>query len=381
MRRLCLSINMIHSLRIAGYRSLRDFRLRLGHVTTLRGANGMGKTNVYRALRLLSALARDEFGQTVAQEGGMRSLLWAGNHEHSRLTTLSAEVETDTFTYTFECGLRPSGPEDLTAFKLDPNIKSEHLHFGRRPMAKRNGSQLRIANAKGVMQTSAQTVASSMSMLVAVRDLENFPLQLAACSDLARWRFYHAMRTDPLAPARQPMRGFWSPVLAEDAANLPAVVQSIRESDRREMFDSALASAFPEATLTIDHDDWFTLAWDGGNLPRPFSGLELSDGTLQFLCLAAALCTPQPPPLLVLNEPETSLSEQVLPALAELIAEASQHSQVLIVTHSATLSQAIAERCQTRYYELTMRFGETRLRGQEHSRTSFVIFNDEDDEA
>lgn len=372
---------MIQSLRLAGYRSLRDFRLRLGQVTILRGANGMGKTNVYRALRLISSLARDEFGHAVSQEGGMRSLLWAGNQEHARLTTLQAEVETDTFTYELDCGLRPSSPGDLTAFKLDPNIKSEHLRFGRRLMAKRNGSQLRIANAKGVMQTSAQTVASSMSMLVAVRDLENFPLQLAACSDLARWRFYHAMRTDPQAPARQPMRGFWSPVLAEDAANLPAVVQSIRESDRREVFDAALTTAFPDASLTIEHDDWFTLAWHGSNLPRPFSGLELSDGTLQFLCLAAALCTPQPPPLLVLNEPETSLSEQVLPALADLIAEASQHSQVLIVTHSATLSQAIAERCQTRDYELTMRFGETRLRGQEHSRTSFVIFNEEDEEA
>ena len=152
-------------------------------------------------------------------------------------------------------------------------------------------------------------------------------------------------------------------------------------ADRREVFDAALAEAFPDAELLIDHDSWFTLAWHGGSMPRPFSGLEISDGTLQFICLAAALCTPQPPPLLVLNEPETSLSEQVLPALAGLVEEASRHSQVLIVTHSATLSQAISERCKTREYELTMRLGETRLRGQENGKTSYVIVDDDDEEA
>lgn len=371
---------MIKSLRIAGYRSLRDFRLRMERVTVLRGSNGMGKTNVYRALRLVSSLARDDFGHAVSQEGGMRSLLWAGNQEHARLTVINAEVETDNFTYEVECGLRPSSPSDLTAFRLDPDIKSEQLRFGRQAMAKRKGSQFRIANTKGVMQAKSQPIASAMSMLVAVRDLENFPLQLAACADMAKWRFYHAIRTDAQAPARQPMRGYWSPVLAEDAANLPAVVQSIRESDRREVFDAALASAFPGAELSIDHDDWFSLAWQSGDMPRAFSGLEISDGTLQFICLAAALCTPQPPPLLVLNEPETSLSEHVLPAIADLVEQAARHSQILVVTHSEVLSRLIAQRCKTREYELVMRFGETRLRGQEHAKTSILIFDDEDEQ-
>ena len=369
---------MIQSLHIAGYRSLRDFRLRLGQVTVLRGVNGMGKTNVYRSLRLMSALARDDFGAAVSEEGGMRSLLWAGNQEHARLTAINTEVTTDTFSYELECGLRPCSPGDQTAFKLDPDIKSEQLRFGGKMMAKRNGCQFRTANAKGVMQ-SAQPIASTRSMLVAVRDLENFPLQFAACTEMAKWRFYHAMRTDAQAPARQPMRGYWSPVLSEDGANLPAVVQSIRESDSREAFDDALAAAFPGSMLTIDADSWFTLSWHREDQPRAFSGLEISDGTLQFICLAAALCTPEPPPLLVLNEPETSLSEQVFPALAGLVEQASRHSQVLIVTHSAALSQAISARCKTREHELVMRHGETRLRGQEHAKTCFVVFDDEDE--
>jgi hypothetical protein len=49
---------------------------------------------------------------------------------------------------------------------------------------------------------------------------------------------------------------------------------------------------------------------------RRLSAAELSDGTLRYLLLVAALLTPRPPELLVLNEPETSLHPELLPALA-----------------------------------------------------------------
>ena len=58
-------------------------------------------------------------------------------------------------------------------------------------------------------------------------------------------------------------------------------------------------------------------------LLRPLSAAELSDGTLRYLLLVAALLSPRPPSLMVLNEPETSLHADLLPALARLIARAS----------------------------------------------------------
>ena len=57
---------------------------------------------------------------------------------------------------------------------------------------------------------------------------------------------------------------------------------------------------------------------------RPLRTAELSDGTLRFLMWAVALLTPRPPPLMVLNEPETSLHPDLLPALGALIARASR---------------------------------------------------------
>ncbi|MCX6857916.1 MAG: AAA family ATPase [Verrucomicrobia bacterium] len=371
---------MIQSLRLSGYRSLRDLRLRLGRVTLLNGANGVGKTNIYRALRLVSSMARGGFTEAVANEGGMTSLLWTGNHEHVRLTTFSAEIESEAFGYAFECGLMPSGPTDDTAFKLDPDIKTEELRYGRRLLAKRTRNQVRVADTKGVMRLIAEPPGASESMLTLVRDLQSCPQILNARLSLERWRFYHTMRTDADAPARKPVRGYWSPVLDERASNLPAVIQTINESDLKVVFHDALEKAFPDAHLRIECGEWFSLEFHAHSLPRPLQGHELSDGTLQFICLAAVLCSPRPPPLLVLNEPETSLNESVLPALADLIATASEHSQIIIVSHSQALCEAVAERCQVKVRPLTMRFGETRLVGQEHAKTVFVCDDEEEAE-
>lgn len=68
----------------------------------------------------------------------------------------------------------------------------------------------------------------------------------------------------------------------------------------------------------------------------------MSDGTLRYLLLMAALLTPRPPSLMVLNEPETSLHADLLPALARLIIRASRRSQVWVVSHSAPLINALA---------------------------------------
>jgi predicted ATPase len=96
------------------------------------------------------------------------------------------------------------------------------------------------------------------------------------------------------------------------------------------------------------------------------SGTELSDGTLRFLLLTAALLSPSPPSLLVLNEPETSLHPEVLPAAADLIRRAAERTQVVVVTHSAPLTEALQASAGEDLVEneLYKDLGETRLRHQ-----------------
>jgi predicted ATPase len=45
----------IREINVVGYRSLRAIRFPVGALTVFVGANGVGKTNLYRALQLLQA--------------------------------------------------------------------------------------------------------------------------------------------------------------------------------------------------------------------------------------------------------------------------------------------------------------------------------------
>lgn len=70
---------------------------------------------------------------------------------------------------------------------------------------------------------------------------------------------------------------------------------------------------------------------------------RLSDGTLRYLCLLSALCHPQPPPLICIEDPEISLHPDILPVLAELMIEASQKTQLIVTTHSDVLVSALSD--------------------------------------
>ena len=106
-------------------------------------------------------------------------------------------------------------------------------------------------------------------------------------------------------------------------------------------------------------DGWFGLTLLQPGLLRPLGAGELSDGTLRFLALAAALLSPQPPALLVLNEPETSLHPDMLPAVAELISQAVSRIQMVVVTHSTELATRLADREGTLWHELAKESGQT----------------------
>src|ERR1700732_4116373 len=72
---------MLCEFHAAGYRSLRKIRFPVGRLGVFVGANGVGKTNLYRARQLLQASAAGTLSRELAAEGGMESALWAGERQ------------------------------------------------------------------------------------------------------------------------------------------------------------------------------------------------------------------------------------------------------------------------------------------------------------
>lgn len=372
---------MLRSLHIRGYRSLRDFRLKLGRVTVITGENGVGKSNFYRALAMLQRMAEGRFAEAIALEGGMPSLLWAGKWKAKEMKRIAWEIEHDDFSFGVECGLIPvvPHPDPLfpTAFKTDPDMKVETLRFGGakgKIVAKRRGPSVELRTMDGGLETVPLPFHAPESMLAEVRDGTSYPALAATREILTRWRFYHQFRSDPDSPMRRPQVGFHSPVLAHDGSNLAATLRSIYEADQGGSIDQAVESAFPGTRWRpVDDSMRFQLQIARGGLDRWLNASELSDGTLRFFCLCAALLTPKPPPLLVLNEPEASLHPGVLEPLAALIAKVPHETQIIVVTHAQPLARAIAVECDAKTVELVRFEDETRRAGEDSGKRVWVF--------
>jgi predicted ATPase len=131
--------------------------------------------------------------------------------------------------------------------------------------------------------------------------------------------------------------------MASDGADLAAAIATVREIGGRQELAAAIADAFPGATVdVVSTDGLFEIEMHQHGLLRPLKAAELSDGTLRYLLLCAALLTPRPPTLMILNEPETSLHPDLLAPLARLIAQAATRSQLVVVTHAGTLVDELA---------------------------------------
>jgi predicted ATPase len=201
------------------------------------------------------------------------------------------------------------------------------------------------------------------SVLTEVLDPVRAPELLAVREQIRGWRFYDQIRTDVDAPVRQSQIGTRTPVLDAEGRDLAAALQTIIEIGDSDGLHATIEDAFPGSELRVmETRGRFDLEFQTHGLLRPLSAAELSDGTLRYLLLVAALLSPRPPSLMVLNEPETSLHSDLLPALARLIARASDHTQIVVVTHAVELVDALTA-AGAQPLRLVKNFGATTLDG------------------
>ena len=373
---------MLTTLAISNYRSLRNLIVPLRQLNLVTGPNGSGKSSVYRALRLLAETAQGGVIPSLAREGGLQSTLWAGPEklgaavkrgEHRIEGTVRKErvnlrlgFAGDDFGYAIDLGL-PSPSK--SAFGLDPEIKTECVWAGPilRPatlLVERRAWVVRTRNGDGEWDTLSYQLATFDSMMSQFADPRNAPEMLMLREQIRSWRFYDHFRTDVDAPARLPQVGTHTPILSNDGSDLAAALQTILEIGNPVVLDDAVADAFPGSSISVlNLEGRFEIAMHQHGLLRPLKAAELSDGTLRYLLWIAALLTPRPPGLLVLNEPETSLHPDLLPALGRLIASAAARSQVLVVTHAPKLIGVLEEQTACNSVRLEKEFGETRIVG------------------
>lgn len=376
---------MIRTVAVQGYRSLRDLALPVGQLTVITGANGSGKSSVYRSLRLLADVALNAVVASLAREGGLPSTFWAGPETIARsvrqalhgveglakrkVASLKLGFGGDSYGYSIDLGYPPP-PPPATMFELDPRVKRECVWHG--PLYRKASALVDRRNNFVWLSTTrdeepvmlTQHLPDTDSMLASISDPQRAPEMLAVREGLRGWRFYDHFRTDSDSPARAAQIGTFTPVLHHDGSNLAAALQTIIEIRPDEALATTLEDAFPGSRLYVDVQNGpFELRLQQHGLLRPLSTAELSDGTLRYLLWTAALLTPRPPELMVLNEPETSLHPDLLPPLARLIVAAAQYTQIIVVSHAQHLIGLLTAEPICTHLQLLKSFGETTLEG------------------
>ncbi len=375
---------MLTTLAVANYRSLRDLIVPLGRLNLIVGANGSGKSSLYRALRLLAESAQTGIVPTLAREGGLPSTLWAGPETITRrmqrgevpiqggprqdVIRLCLGFASDDLGYAIDLGYPEIG-KGASAFALDPQIKREAIWNGpflrnASALVDRTGPMARVREGRS-WRVAHQHLNPFESIFTQIADPRSAPEVLTLRETIRGWRFYDHFRSDADSPARLPQIGTRTPVLSHDGRDLAAAWQTIREIGDAGALDASVADAFPGAEVEVRNGDGrFILHFSQHGLLRSLSAAELSDGTLRYLLWIAALHTPRPPELMVLNEPETSLHPDLLPALARLIADSAKRSQLWVVSHAPRLIAALEQQPDCHTIRLEKELSQTVVHGQ-----------------
>lgn len=317
---------------LEGYKSIRQCRdLKLEKLNVLIGANGSGKSNFLSFFKLLHFEMIGALQEFIGRNGGRDSLLYLG----AKMTKfLAAELDLTSDSdvrYNYRMALGDAAPDTLVF--ITEQFPATEVHF--------SGDQPVLA--PGRLNLGA---GHRESVLLSPKLAENAEAKFVR-NTLANFRFYHFHDTSDQSHmrSRSDLRG--PPFLLPDGDNLAAHLCLLREK-QPECYQRVVETVrlvfpfFRDFVLEADNGggDFVMLRWKAvGSAEYDFGPHQISDGTLRFIALATLLLQPQDwlPSLITIDEPELGLHPYAIKVLASLLAEASEHTQVLVATQSAAL--------------------------------------------
>lgn len=340
---------MITELRLRNWKSFSDATLFIDPITVIIGTNASGKSNIFDALKLLSALASpvDIVDIVKNVRGGAEGIIRRGEQLCNLTITMEGDKSKEQLIFDVALALDEQRNVYIKDESLILNtIKKNLVLFERKELDKMNKSLVSVAlytEGKPRYQNfSAKTsVLSQIEYVNCVRRIKDSVL--AVVDNLKKIRMSN--------PIPERMRDFapLSKTIAEDASDLAGYLANLDEKSQASTYEAILKylKPLPDRDIKSIRADkipmtdkamlFCTEEWTA-NHTQEQSALGMSDGTLRFAGIIAMLVTAEDKALILLEELDKGVHPSRAKDLVKMLKEIGKQKQLDIIctTHNAT---------------------------------------------
>ncbi len=330
---------MIRRFRVQNYKALRDVTLDLTPLHVLIGPNDSGKTSILEAIAALCRSVDHPLAQAFTGSWDGPQLVWNGTRD----LAISFEVKVyedgaGVFDYRLSCSLPPKGREARVADEVvDVTAKSQILNFDSTSHTQSMVMSIATQSVPFLdeLRTWAQRIHRSLAGVQYYRWIPRL-LALPAAPDSKR-RF------------RIESTGFGLALCLDHILGYDRELFGSLERHLRDIFPQIKSiKLVPEAAFRSPVDDPEQIPMlnnaEGKGIYFLFDGIDgvvpasqTSDGILLVLAYLTILHLPEPPRVLLIEEPENGIHPKrladILTILRRLV-QAQSRTQVILTTHS-----------------------------------------------
>lgn len=342
--------------------------IKLSPLNVLIGPNGSGKSNLIECFDILRATPTG-LASLVREGGTAQEWLWKGEPiaDYVSLEVLiKKQNAAPDLRYRLNfasAGQRMEVLDEVVEDAEKQNFSALDVFFYYRFQQGRPVLNIRSESGKYTQRMlKRETLVPDESVLSQRKDPDIYPEvtwlgeQFSSIQIFRNWTFGRS------APLRRPQAtDLPTNAMMDHADNLGLMLNELQHSEAGKEFDRLMAIFLPRyerfSTRIQGNTVQFYLHEDGMKSPIPAT--RLSDGTIRFMAILCHLLSPNPPPLLCIEEPELGLHPDAASLLADVLVEASERMQLIVTTHSDALISALTE--QTESVLVCDHVGETRI--------------------
>jgi len=310
-----LKLGKLDKIILKGYKSIKEIEIEFNPINILIGANGAGKSNFIGFFDFMRKLIEKELELTVARMGGANKVLYFGVKQTKELF-FDLHFTPNRYVAT----LIPTQDNKLI-FKDEKTFIDGSKKNYITPNIGGSESNLPLYNPK------------------------NWGVNAYVVKYINDWKVYHFHDTSLTSPMKQPSRidDYYS--LAVDGGNIASFLYFIRQNHSQTYQKivktiQRVAPFFADFILEPDiaNKNIIKLRWKHKGSDNYFDANDLSDGTIRFICLTTLLLQPNPPTMILIDEPELGLHPFALNILASMFKIASKKTQIIASTQSTTFA-------------------------------------------